>query len=68
MGAVDEFSDEERMKAVPNSAAITPSEIAVRIFSVRVHTGRRAPRLSGLFSDCCEVLITQLPKLFRKDY
>ena len=44
IGAVEEFSDDESTNAVANSAAITPSEIAVRIFSARVHTGRRAPR------------------------
>jgi hypothetical protein len=48
IGAVDLDVFEERMKAKRSSAAMTAKEIAVRIFSLRVHAEAATPELPRL--------------------
>lgn len=48
IGAVELLVFEERINAVSSSAAITTKEIAVRIFSARVHAEAAASGLPKL--------------------
>jgi hypothetical protein len=48
IGAVELLTLEERMNAVRSKAAITAKEIAVRIFSARVHAEAATPGLPEL--------------------
>jgi hypothetical protein len=48
IGAVELEVFEERMKAKRSSAAMTAKEIAVRIFSLRVHAVAATPELPRL--------------------
>jgi hypothetical protein len=53
---------DERTNAVRRRAAITPNEIAVRIFSVRVQAEAAAPIVLGLLLCCGLIEITLLPR------
>jgi len=62
IGAVELLVFDERINAVSRSAAITPNEIAVRIFSARVHRKPAAPMVLGLLLCCGLIEITLLPR------
>jgi hypothetical protein len=62
IGAVELLVFDERTNAVRRRAAITPNEIAVRIFSARVQAEAAAPMALGLLLCCGLIEITLLPR------
>ncbi|MEY4290878.1 MAG: hypothetical protein RL130_820 [Actinomycetota bacterium] len=62
IGAVELLVLDERIKAVKRSAAITAKEIAVRIFSARVHAEAATPEFPRLLLCCGLLEITLLPR------
>jgi hypothetical protein len=62
IGAVELLVFDERIKAIRRRVAINPKEIAVRIFSARVHAEAATPEAPRLLLCCGFIEITLLPK------
>lgn len=65
IGAVELLVFEESRKASSKNPAIIKKEIAVRIFSVRLHAETATPVSPELLFWLVIVEITELPKQFR---